>query len=80
MKPNAVRGTLAAVLAALALVAGAAPNSDKAPTVANAALQVPKEQEQLLRKNLAERLPSIGRIDEISRTPMPAKLLTSLLA
>jgi thiol:disulfide interchange protein DsbC len=71
MKPNAIRGTLAAVLAALALVAGAAAPNDKAPTAANAALQVPKEQDQLLRKNLAERLPSIGRIDEISRTPMP---------
>jgi len=70
MKPNAIRGTLAAVLAAVALVAGAAPG-DKAPTAANAAMQVSKEQEQLLRKNLAERLPSIGRIDEISRTPMP---------
>ena len=69
MKPNAIRGTLAALLAALALVAGAAPN-DKAPTVANAALQVSKEQDQLIRKNLAERIPSIGRIDEISRTPM----------
>jgi thiol:disulfide interchange protein DsbC len=71
MKPNAIRGSFAAVLAALALVAVAAPNADKAPTLANAALQVPKEQEQLLRKNLTERLPSIGRIDEISRTPMP---------
>jgi thiol:disulfide interchange protein DsbC len=70
MKPNAIRGSLAALLAAVALVAAAAPG-DKAPTVANAALQVPKEQEQLLRKNLAERLPSIGRVDEISRTPMP---------
>jgi len=70
MKPNAIRGVLAALLAALALVAGAAPG-DKAPTLANAAAQVPKEQEQLLRKNLAERLPSIGRIDEVSRTPMP---------
>ena len=69
MKPNAIRGTLAAILAAAALVAVAAPG-DKAPTVANAATQVTKEQEQLLRKNLAERLPSIGRIDEISRTPM----------
>ena len=69
MKPNAIRGALAALLATLVLAAGAAPN-DKAPTVANAALQVSKEQEQLLRKNLAERLPSIGRIDEISRTPM----------
>lgn len=71
MKPNAIRGVLAAVLATLALVAGAAGPNDKAPTVANAALQVSKEQDQLLRKNLAERLPSIGRIDEISRTPMP---------
>ncbi|GAB3771423.1 DsbC family protein [Ramlibacter monticola] len=71
MKPNAIHGVLAAVLATLALVAGAAGPSDKAPTVANAALQVSKEQDQLLRKNLAERLPSIGRIDEISRTPMP---------
>lgn len=69
MKPNAIRGILAATLAAAALVAGAAPG-DKAPTVANAAMQVTKEQDQLLRKNLAERLPSIGRIDEISRTPM----------
>jgi thiol:disulfide interchange protein DsbC len=70
MNPNAIRGTLAALLATLALVAGAGPN-DKAPTVANAAMQVSKEQDQLLRKNLAERLPSIGKIDEISRTPMP---------
>jgi thiol:disulfide interchange protein DsbC len=70
MKSNAIRGTLAAVLAAVALLAVAAPG-DKAPTVANAATQVTKEQDQLLRKNLTERLPSIGRIDEISRTPMP---------
>lgn len=69
MKSNAIRGALAAVLAAVVLVAGAGPN-DKAPTVANAAMQVPKDLEQQLRKNLAERLPSIGRIDEISRTPM----------
>ena len=69
MKPNAIRGTVAALLAAVALVASAAPG-DKSPTVANAAVQVSKEQDQLLRKNLAERLPSIGRIDEISRTPM----------
>jgi thiol:disulfide interchange protein DsbC len=68
MKPNAIRGALAAALATLALAAWA---QDKAPTAANAAMQVSKEQDQLLRKNLAERLPSIGRIDEISRTPMP---------
>jgi thiol:disulfide interchange protein DsbC len=77
MKPNAIRGSLAALLAAAALVAAAAPAlvaaagpNDKAPTVANAAMQVPKDVEQQLRKNLGERLPSIGRIDEISRTPM----------
>jgi thiol:disulfide interchange protein DsbC len=69
MTPNAIRGALAATLAALALIAGAAPNTN-APTVANAAQHVPKELEATLRKNLGERLPSIGRIDEISRTPM----------
>lgn len=69
MKANAIRGVLAATLAALVLAAGAAPNN-MAPTVANAALQVPPNVESTLRKNLPERLPSIGKIDEISRTPM----------
>jgi thiol:disulfide interchange protein DsbC len=69
MKSNAIRGALAAALAALALVAGAAPNSN-APTAANAAQQVPPAVDAALRKNLVERLPSIGKIDEISRTPI----------
>ncbi len=70
MKSNAMRGLLAAALAAAVLVAGAAPN-DTAPTKANAAAQVPAAVEGTLRKNLTERLPSVGRIDEISRTPLP---------
>jgi thiol:disulfide interchange protein DsbC len=64
MKANAM---LAAVLMALTLAASAQNN---APTVANAAQQVPRDVEGTLRKNLGERLPSIGKIDEISRTPM----------
>ena len=64
MKTNAM---LAAVLMAATLAASAQNN---APTVANAAQQVPREVDAALRKNLGERLPQIGRIDEISRTPM----------
>ena len=64
-----IRIGLAAVLLATALVAGAAPG-DKAPTVANAAAQVPAAVDATLRKNLAERLPNLGRIEEISPTPM----------
>jgi thiol:disulfide interchange protein DsbC len=69
MKANAIRAGLAAVLVAVGLVAGAAPNN-LAPTVANAANQVPPAVESTLRKNLAERLPRLGRIDEVSRTPV----------
>ena len=69
MKANAIRSGVAAVLMALGLVAGAAPNN-MAPTVANAAAQVPAAVDGALRKNLAERLPNLGKIDEISRTPV----------
>ena len=65
MKANAI---LAAVLMAATLAASAQNNN--APTVANAAQQVPRDVESTLRKNLVERLPNIGKIDEISRTPM----------
>jgi thiol:disulfide interchange protein DsbC len=65
MKKNAM---LAAGLMAVSLLAGAAPNL--APTVTNAAQQVPPAVDGALRKNLVERLPSIGKIDEISRTPI----------
>jgi thiol:disulfide interchange protein DsbC len=74
MKANAIRGVLATVLAAtlagLVLVSSAA-TSNMAPTVANAAAQVPAPIEAQLRKNLGERVPSIGKIDEVSRTPLP---------
>lgn len=70
MKANAIRAALAATLMAVGLLAGAAPNN-LAPTVANAASQVPPAVDSTLRKVLAERLPRLGTIDEISRTPMP---------
>lgn len=65
-----MRAGLAATLALLVLAAGAAPGN-LAPTVANAAQQVPPAVESALRKNLPERLPRLGRIDEIRRTPVP---------
>jgi thiol:disulfide interchange protein DsbC len=70
MKTNALRSGLAAALLAVGLVAGAAPNNT-APTVANASAQVPPAVDAALRKTLAERLPNLAKIDEISRTPMP---------
>jgi thiol:disulfide interchange protein DsbC len=69
MNANAIRTGLAAALATAALLAGAADNST-APTVANAAGQVPPAVESALRKNLPERLPNLPRIEQISRTPM----------
>jgi thiol:disulfide interchange protein DsbC len=63
------KAMLAAGLLAATLAASAAPNMT--PTVANAAQQVPPAVESALRKTLAERLPNMGKIDEISRTPMP---------
>jgi thiol:disulfide interchange protein DsbC len=53
---NPIKTTLAAVLAAVALA-----------TLAAAPAQA---QEAVIRKNLAERLPSLQKIDEVSRTPM----------
>jgi len=70
MKSNAIRALLAAALMAAGLLAGAAPN-DLAPTRANAAATVPPAVDSALRKTLAERLPRLGKIDEISRTPVP---------
>ncbi|HEX2544993.1 MAG TPA: DsbC family protein [Ramlibacter sp.] len=68
MRANAMRALLAAALMTVGLVAGAA--GDNAPTVANAARQVPPNVEATLRKNLEQRLPTIGKIDEVTRTPM----------
>jgi thiol:disulfide interchange protein DsbC len=70
MKANAIRTGLAAALMALGLVAGAA-TTDTAPTVANAAKQVPPSVDAAVRKNLAARMPSFPKIDEINVTPVP---------
>jgi thiol:disulfide interchange protein DsbC len=71
MNAKAIRTGLAAALLALGLVAGAADgDTSKAPTVANAANQVPPAVEATLRKNLPARLPSFPQIDQVSRTPV----------
>ena len=70
MKANAMRIVLAAALLASGLVAGAA-ERDMAPTVANAARAVPPDVEAALRKNLPQRLPNLGAVDEVTRTPIP---------
>ena len=67
MKANAIRAVLAAALMMTGLLAGAA---DNAPTVANAQRQVPAAIDAQLRKNLEQRLPSIGKVDEVARTPI----------
>jgi thiol:disulfide interchange protein DsbC len=76
---NAIRIGLAAALmalgaaAAVAATGNAAPTAagNMAPTAANAAQQVPPAVDAALRKALTERLPNIGKIDEVSRTPLP---------
>ena len=61
------RGLTAALLAAAVLGATA----QAQPTPGNAAaLGVPPPIEAQLRKNLTERVPSLGRIDEVRRTPV----------
>jgi thiol:disulfide interchange protein DsbC len=69
MNANAIRGGLAAGLLALAGLAAWAQNN-MAPTNANAAQQVPPVIDAQLRRNLAARLPNIGKIDEVTRTPI----------
>jgi thiol:disulfide interchange protein DsbC len=54
---------------ALGLGAAAA-TGDQAPTAANAAKQVPPAVDAAVRKNLAARMASFPKIDEISATPM----------
>lgn len=68
---KAIRAAAAAVLLATGLAATHAATQGKAPTLANAALQVPASVEATLRKNLNERVPQMGKVDEIARTPMP---------
>lgn len=72
MKANTIRGLLAAALLGAGMLAAAATDAGLAPTKANAArAAVPPGVESTLRKVLPERLPRLGRIDEISRTPIP---------
>lgn len=63
-----IRSGLAAALTAAGLLAGIA--WAQAPTQANAAQQVPAAVQNTLRKNLAERIPQMGQVEEVSRTPM----------
>jgi thiol:disulfide interchange protein DsbC len=66
---KAIRFGVAAALLALGLAAGAQ-QKNQAPTVANAGAQVPAAVDAQLRRNLEQRLPNIGKIDEVSRTPL----------
>lgn len=65
-----IRCGLAAALVAAGLLAGGA--GAQAPTKANADTLVPPAVDAQLRKNLHERLPRIGKIDEIRRSPIPS--------
>ncbi len=60
---------LAATLVATGLLALAA--QAQSPTKANAVLQVTPAVDATLRKNLGERIPNVGKIDEVRGTPMP---------
>ena len=62
---NLIRSGLAAALAALALLAGTA--QAQAPAAAG----VPPAVDSALRKNLPERIPQMGKLDEVQRTPIP---------
>jgi thiol:disulfide interchange protein DsbC len=66
---NALRIGVAAAAMALTLATGAGAQNN-APTLANAAAMVPPAVDSALRKNLAERVPSLGKVDEISRAPV----------
>jgi thiol:disulfide interchange protein DsbC len=69
---KSIRSALATALVATGLLAMQAPAGaqSRAPTKANAAAQVPAAVEAALRKNLEQRIPNVGKIDEVRRTPM----------
>ncbi|MEJ5989676.1 DsbC family protein [Ramlibacter sp. PS3R-8] len=67
---KAIRFGLAAALMVLGLAAGAQ-QKNTAPTAANAGAQVPAAIDAQLRRTLEQRLPNIGKVDEVSRTPWP---------
>ena len=62
---KSIKRAFAAALVATGLAAGVTCTQAQAPTQANAAAQ-----ESALRKNLEQRLPSIGKIDEVRRAPI----------
>lgn len=64
-----IQSGLAAALVAAGLLAGAV--QAQAPTRANAAQAVPPAVESALRKNLVERIPNMGKVDEVRTTPLP---------
>jgi thiol:disulfide interchange protein DsbC len=63
-----IRSGLAAALVAAGLLAAVA--QAQAPTKANAETLVPPAVDAQLRKNLAQRIPNLGAIDEIRRSPI----------
>jgi thiol:disulfide interchange protein DsbC len=62
---KSIKGAIAVALAAAALAAGTLHVQAQTPTKAAAAAQ-----ESALRKNLEQRLPSIGKIDEVRAAPI----------
>ena len=78
MKAIAIRTGLAAALMALGVMAGAATTEAMPPTAAAASAMAasptraaPPAVDAAVRKNLAARMPSFPKIDEINTTPVP---------
>lgn len=65
------RTALGAALLAAGLAAAATGALGQASAPAAPAQPVPAAVEQAVKKNIAERLPQLGKIDEVARTPMP---------
>lgn len=65
------RTALGAALLAAGLAAAATGARGQASAPAAPAQPVPAAVEQAVKKNIAERLPQLGKIDEVARTPMP---------
>jgi thiol:disulfide interchange protein DsbC len=72
MKLSFTRAAIAAMLVAFAAAAGAQqPAGGKTAATAAASGHLPPALDSQVRKALAERIPSLGKVDEISRTPIP---------
>lgn len=69
---KAIRAAALAAVMATGLVAAYAAQNGMAPALTSAAsAHVPAPVEAAVRRNLGERVPQLGKIDEVSRTPMP---------